>query len=301
MRMSTNRPSGPSLWQEVAAALPQFDWRAANVNHGAFHEVAILGTSAAIRLCRGVGHSDRARREMRILQIPHLATLSAAVPGLLGNLAITEEWSAYATSVVPGRARPDIPWMEARTGLKTLLPALSGIPTAGLDPARQWCGGAEWPDRVDQILTNTDRSVRRAAKDVIARLLDAESTAPRTFVHGDLSLHNIFFSDSRISALIDFDSAGIGDPAADLAPLIGVFGSELLEDIVDEDTVLRARAHRATLPLQITAAAEIVGDSGLRDHAIQNFSDRLASGTLEQPDLSHRPPVAAAPRHPWSG
>ncbi|GAA3735952.1 aminoglycoside phosphotransferase family protein [Leifsonia bigeumensis] len=293
--------SNPSGWQDVAASMPQFDWASSTITQGAFHDVAILGTSEVVRLCRGVGHLDRAQRELRTLAAVPSAGLSFAVPCAVGELATTATWSAYATTFVPGHARLDIPWAEALEPLETVLADLGRLPTDELKAVRQWCGGDEWPDKVGQILSNTEQSVRRSAKDVVARLLDIESTAPRTFVHGDFNLYNILFLEGRVSAIIDFDSAGLGDPAADLAPLIGVFGSEHLRDIADADTVQRARAHRATLPLQVAVAADLVGDLNLRDHAIRNFSDRLASGTLEQPDLSRQRPAVAAPRRPWSG
>jgi hypothetical protein len=41
--------------------------------------------------------------------------------------------------------------------------------------------------------------------------------------------------------------------------------------------------HRASLPLQVAAAAELTGDQHLRDHALTNFTTRLAAGTLYDP------------------
>lgn len=298
--MAIPESSRDLLWGAVSASLPQFDWPSATFTRGAFHEVALIGNSTALRVCTGAGHEDRAVREMRTLDALASAHLTAAIPRLTTELSSMPEWSAYGTTVVEGSADPNIRWSRVRTSLAHVLTELATIPTDVVGPVRAWCGGPEWPERVSRILSDREKQTRRAAAAVIARLLDVESDAPHTFVHGDFGLHNILFENGRVSGLIDFDCAGIGDPAADLAPLIGCFGSAPLQDIADGATVMRARVHRATLSLQVAAAADIVGDLVLRNHAIHNFRDRLAAGTLEEPDLS-LPRAASAPRHPTSG
>ena len=50
--------------------------------------------------------------------------------------------------------------------------------------------------------------------------------------------------------------------------------------------VRRALIHRATLSLQVAAAAELVGDAPLRDHALANVEARVTAGTLWDPDRS---------------
>jgi aminoglycoside phosphotransferase (APT) family kinase protein len=281
--MSAPAHSAPQLWRDVAETLPQFDWSDATFTRGAFHEVAVIGTSTAIRLCTGVGHEIRARREMHKLATLAEVRLTVAVPRVITGLASTSQWSAYGTSVVEGSIRLDLPWVDARTSLAQVLAELATIPANQFGQIREWCGGAEWPERVSRMLAGSDAAIRRAAARVVATVIGIESDAPRAFVHGDFSLYNIVFESGRASGVIDFDSAGAGDPAADLAPLIGWYGSTPLRDIADAETVTRAKAHRATLSLQVAAAADIVGDHSLRDHAIRSFRDRLAAGTLEEP------------------
>ncbi len=41
--------------------------------------------------------------------------------------------------------------------------------------------------------------------------------APPVWVHGDVSASNLLVNDRRLSAVIDFGSCGVGDPACDLA------------------------------------------------------------------------------------
>ncbi|WP_152176365.1 phosphotransferase, partial [Mycobacterium tuberculosis] len=41
-------------------------------------------------------------------------------------------------------------------------------------------------------------------------------TAPPVWFHGDVAVGNLLVSDGRLSAMIDFGTCGVGDPACDL-------------------------------------------------------------------------------------
>lgn len=86
-----------------------------------------------------------------------------------------------------------------------------------------------------------------------------------------------------MAGLIDLDHACVGDPAIDLAPLIGFHGLQPIRPLADPETLRRALIHRATLPLQVAAAAHLNGSYELRDHALNNFATRNARGTLFEP------------------
>lgn len=67
------------------------------------------------------------------------------------------------------------------------------------------------------------------------------------FLHGDLIPGNLLTAAGRLTAIIDWGSAGYGDPAQDLAPAWSVFDGRAREAFVeaidaDEATWLRARA-----------------------------------------------------------
>jgi aminoglycoside phosphotransferase (APT) family kinase protein len=62
------------------------------------------------------------------------------------------------------------------------------------------------------------------------------SRAP-VWVHGDVAVGNLLVEKGRLSAVIDFGSCGVGDPACDLAIAWDLLGGESRE------------AFRATLPL----------------------------------------------------
>lgn len=75
------------------------------------------------------------------------------------------------------------------------------------------------------------------------------------WIHADLLRPNILVEAGRLAAVIDFGSAGVGDPAADVIPAWSVFGPEGREVFrreldVDEGTWNRARGfalHQAAL------------------------------------------------------
>lgn len=87
-------------------------------------------------------------------------------------------------------------------------------------------------------------------------LLDTEPwDGNPVWIHADLLKPNILVNGGRISAIIDFGSAGVGDPAFDVTPAWTVLTSETRELFrsilsVDENTWLRAKAyalHQAAL------------------------------------------------------
>jgi hypothetical protein len=86
-----------------------------------------------------------------------------------------------------------------------------------------------------------------------------------------------------VSGILDFDHAAVGDAAIDVAPLVGAYGASSVADLAPPPLLRRALIHRATLPLQVAAAAELAGDGPLRDHAVNNFESRVAAGTLHDP------------------
>ena len=129
-----------------------------------------------------------------------------------------------------------------------------------------------------------DERTRTAAHRVVGEVLECETDVQPALVHGDFGLHNVLWTQNRISGVIDFDHATVGDPAMDVAPLIGRFGASKVAEVYDPETVVRAKVHRASLPLQVAAAAELVSDTQLRNHALGNFYKRLRDGNLYDPD-----------------
>lgn len=80
-----------------------------------------------------------------------------------------------------------------------------------------------------------------------------------TLVYGDVASYHLLVDPKarRLAAVLDFGTAGIGDPAVDVAALLHVFGESLVaphlheQGLVDEVTLQRARFWCATLDLQL--------------------------------------------------
>jgi aminoglycoside phosphotransferase (APT) family kinase protein len=153
--------------------------------------------------------------------------------------------------------------------------------TLRLPPARSWCGG-DLLDIIDVHLSPLLGEDATSARHVVEMMQELPAVAT-ALVHGDFGPHNIVWRGSRALAVLDWDHACIDDPAIDVAPLVGIYGSTRVQQIADTELLRRAMLHRATLPLQVGAAAHAVGRFGLRDHALNNFRKRLHAGVLYDP------------------
>ncbi|WP_116997649.1 phosphotransferase [Desertimonas flava] len=88
-------------------------------------------------------------------------------------------------------------------------------------------------------------AVRRVVAEAV-EMSGGDGPIAEVFVHGDLIPGNLLVSGGRLTAVIDWGSAGIADPAQDLAPawsLFGARGRQVFGDAVgaDEPTWQRAR------------------------------------------------------------
>ena len=77
------------------------------------------------------------------------------------------------------------------------------------------------------------------------------------FINGDIGCYHILFSEEKkaLSGIIDFGTAGIGDPATDIAVLLGQYGETLLELLLSgypsaSQYMERARFWAGTFELQ---------------------------------------------------
>ncbi len=271
----------------VSAAWPDHDWAHAEVVHGAFHEV-VVARQAVARVAQGAGHQESVDREARVLGTFAQIRLAFAVPSPMSGPVTRAGRSGLLTTLIPGQQLSSAPWSEVRQGFSGILAALRRAPAepaaAGLPPPRSWCGGTSWPDIVERRLRPHLPAVAASrATAVVQDVIDAERAAVPGLVHGDLGLHNVMWDAGRLTGVIDLDNACWGDPAMDVAPLVGTFTAKCVAEIADAAQLARAMVHRASLSLQVAAAAELTGNSSLRDHALRNFITRLDGGTLYDP------------------
>ncbi len=68
-----------------------------------------------------------------------------------------------------------------------------------------------------------------AAAQVLETALATTWQASPVWIHGDVSAGNLLVHEGRLSAVIDFGTCGVGDPACDLAIAWTLFGDESRE------------------------------------------------------------------------
>lgn len=107
-------------------------------------------------------------------------------------------------------------------------------------------------------------------EDLFAQVLDDPSVAEYqpAFIHGDLASYHILFDEQtcRITGVIDFGMAGLGDPASDIGNLINIYGESFVRKMRQAypqmDRYLpRARFYAQLLELEWTLRGLESGDS----------------------------------------
>lgn len=200
-------------------------------SYGTDHDIYRLGDHLAARLPRIGWATAQAAKEAAWLPklAPHLP-LALPVQVARGHPAegYPFDWSIYEW--LPGEnANGTIADLEqAAVDLATFVRALQRVDTAGAYHRPRGARGAP--------LTELDWSVRRAIGQLGDRIDGAAALrsweeslhAPvwvgqEVWVHGDLLPGNLLVVDGQLSAVIDWGSLNVGDPACDLQPAWNVF------------------------------------------------------------------------------
>jgi len=186
-----------------------------------------LGADMSVRLPSAQGYVAQVDKEHRWLPrlAPHLplpipVPLARGVPGA----GYPWPWSVYRWLDGEIATVARIADMRAfATALAQFLTALQRCdPTGGPPPGPHnfYRGGP---------LTVYDAETRQAIAALEGRIDAAAATAvweaalhatwhgPPVWVHGDVASGNLLVTEGRLSAVIDFGSSGVGDPACDLA------------------------------------------------------------------------------------
>jgi aminoglycoside phosphotransferase (APT) family kinase protein len=200
-------------------------------SYGTDHAIYRLGDRLAARLPRYAAATRQAAKEAAWL--PKLAPqlpLAVPVPLAIGNPAegYPFEWSVYEW--LPGEnanaAIDDL--LAAAADLAAFVIALRRIDTSGA-PARPRLarGGplAEQDERFRQSVAELGSRIDGAA--AIRSWDESLSASPwhgqEVWVHGDLLPGNLLVVNGRLSAVIDFGTLYVGDPACDLQPAWNMF------------------------------------------------------------------------------
>jgi aminoglycoside phosphotransferase (APT) family kinase protein len=224
------------------------------VSEGTDHDIYRLGDHLAARLPRRAWVTGQAAKEARWL--PKLAPhLPLAVPVQLAMGQPAEgypfDWSIYEW-LPGGNAHAAIGDLDlAAADLAAFVSALRQIDVTGA-PTRP-------PDSRGGPLTEGDEQVRQSIAQLGDRINghaalhsweESLNAAPwdgeEVWVHCDLAPGNLLVVGGRLSAVIDFGSLNVGDPACDLLPAWNMFaaGSRMrfrAELQVDDASWLRGR------------------------------------------------------------
>ncbi|MFI6094400.1 aminoglycoside phosphotransferase family protein [Lentzea sp. NPDC051213] len=186
---------------------------------GTDHEIYRLGDELAVRLPRIEWAKDQAERDF--VTVPRLAPhLPVAIPEPL-ELGDPTEHYPYRWSVVRW-LDGDISTIDAvnrdtATRLAEVVRSLNEIDAAG-EPWTTYRGRLDRSDsdeRVRSAIAELGGDPRLLA--LWQETLDAPHwDRPARWLHADLHAGNLLFTEGELTGVIDWGSAGAGDPAADL-------------------------------------------------------------------------------------
>lgn len=254
-----------------------------------------LGADKLVRLPSAEAYAAQVAKEQRWLPVlgPQLP-LPIPVPLAIGGPDAAYPWSWSVYRWIDGETAETArigDLGEFATALASFLNTLQQVDTTGGPPAGEhnfFRGGP---------LSVYDSETRGAIAVLANRIDVATATAvweaaltsrwhsPPVWMHGDLSAANLLVQDGRLSAVIDFGSTGIGDPACDMViawTMLSGDGRETFRQAVAVDDATWARGRGWALwKSLITLADDLDGDSslvGLRGRAEQTLRAVLAGG-----------------------
>ncbi|WP_200838640.1 MULTISPECIES: aminoglycoside phosphotransferase family protein [Microbacterium] len=185
-----------------------------------------LGDELSVRLPRGEAYAAAVQKEHRALAYLD-GRLPVAVPSVVAlgepGRQYPFPWSVrrwLAGDTVDDAARLDR--IRLASDLGSLLGVLRSLPVDAGEPAgrhsfHRGSHPSVYSDDVDAALERLDGTVDAALCRSVWRTAttSAWESAPVWF-HGDVAVGNLLVSDDRLSAMIDFGTCGVGDPACDL-------------------------------------------------------------------------------------
>ncbi|WP_104483593.1 aminoglycoside phosphotransferase family protein [Actinokineospora auranticolor] len=249
-----------------------------------------LGAEMSVRLPTAEGYVAAVEKERTWL--PRLAPhLPVAVPEVLGS-GVPGEGYPFPWSVrgwLPGTpfnqtAVTDLPGLAV--AVAEFIQALqrcdpTGGPTTGAHCFHRGASPAYYDDETRRFLVELEGRIDvDKARDVWETALAAEWRGAPVWFHGDIAPGNLLITDDALSAVIDFGTAGVGDPACELVIAWTTFHGKSRQAFKettphDDGTWARARGW-AIWKAMLLAAADTNAAENLRviDEIIDDHVDR---------------------------
>ena len=233
-----------------------------------------LGDELSVRLPSAEGYAPQVVKEQRWLPYlaPHLP-VPIPQPVAMGRpgAGYPFAWSVRRWidgDLLRGVHGPDD--VVLAEDLAAFLVALRQVPAADGPPAGPLTAhrGApldHYADEARRAFAQLDRGTAAGAAEVLDAALASRWDREPVWFHGDVAVDNVLMSGGRVSAVLDFGCAGVGDPACDLGIAFTRLGRRSREVFrravdLDDDTWRRARgwsAWKAAITLADPAAPPV--------------------------------------------
>ncbi len=220
---------------------------------GTVNKIFKLGSDKHIRLPRLPGGKDIEKEwtwlPMLLPQLP----LRIPAPVALGKACALypEQWAIY--DWIEGSEYSDESLADEEKAAHDLAVFVNKLHAIDIPPEAPRAGRRPLPELHQVTLDAIDEIKDLAQRDEIISIWKEDCKAAAwdgrpVWIHADLLRSNLLLQDGHLHAILDFGSAGIGDPAFDLIPAWAVFnarGREAYQNAVmaDCDTWRRARAY----------------------------------------------------------
>jgi aminoglycoside 2''-phosphotransferase len=226
--------------KRIREACPDLVWSEVEVNRdGLINDVIVINHEVVFRFARGDEGIEMFARENRFLDTvrPHLsipipdpiyASRDAMAYRRLPGEAIRRDQLASLDEATQQRIADDIAGV-----LRELhrVPVDQSVPPTGAPTTREtWLKLQAYIEQhaYPRLMTHQ----RAWAEELFERCVGDPGflTSDACFVHGDLGFYHLLFDQAtwRLSGLIDFGTAGVGDPAIDVAPLLQAWGASFV-------------------------------------------------------------------------
>jgi Ser/Thr protein kinase RdoA (MazF antagonist) len=261
--------------EEYLAVLGEGDAAQAELAHGQFHDVVLLG-DVAYRFPRDEESRRLLPGRAETLRVLRDCPLPATIPGLLSAAALNQPLGRchLALQRVPGEPSDGPGQPDMAADLALLLDRFaelgqSAAVRAAVPPADQHAW-QQFADQVADVLYPLMSEAGRArAQDQLDRVLAVDPTGD-ALVHGDLGGGNLLWTaagpERRLAGVLDWDDARTGSQADDLASIAATFGWPFAAQVDarrhagQTPTIADAQTITATFALQQALPAALSGD-----------------------------------------